>query len=146
MTRSTELQRDAEWPINDPRYRQASSHWSKEAPAYDDAYRTREGSLYADLEYELIERYLKPGPGRRILEICSGTGRNSLRLARAGAQVQGIDVADEMVETARRKAAEAGASNVAFQVGNALKLDFPDESFDAVVGTRFMYKIGRAHV
>jgi SAM-dependent methyltransferase len=60
-------------------------------------------------------------------------------LARVGAQVQGIDVADEMVEVARRKAAEAGATNVAFQVGNALKLDFPDETFDAVVGTRFMY-------
>jgi ubiquinone/menaquinone biosynthesis C-methylase UbiE len=136
---SSEIKQDADWPIDDPRYRKASDHWSKEAPGYDDAYRTREGSLYADLEYELIAQFLRPGPGRRILEICSGTGRNSLRMAKAGAQVQGIDVADAMVEVARRKAAEVGATNVNFQVGNALKLDFPDETFDAVVGTRFMY-------
>ena len=74
--------------------------------------------------------------GMRVLEIGSGAGDVALTLAeRVGptGQVIGIDVNAAILETARRRAADAGMRNVEFIAGDARTLDFPD-AFDAVVG------------
>ena len=70
--------------------------------------------------------------GERALDVCCGTGDLSHALARAGAQVTGVDFSAPMLAVARRRQAARGASSVEFVLGDALRLPLPDNSFDAV--------------
>ncbi len=75
------------------------------------------------------------GPGDRALDVCCGTGDLALELARrVGSQgsVVGCDFSEPMLEIARRKAAQQGASQVRFEWADALELPYDDGSFDAV--------------
>ncbi|MGH2458336.1 MAG: ubiquinone/menaquinone biosynthesis methyltransferase [Chloroflexota bacterium] len=73
--------------------------------------------------------------GAVALDVGSGTGDLALALARAGARrVIGVDFCAEMLSVARAKAKAAALdSTVSFAVGDALRLPFPDRSFDRVV-------------
>lgn len=82
----------------------------------------------------LVARSLQPSlvEGARVLDVACGTGDLSLVLATAGAaEVVGLDFCRPMLEIARRKA-EAGPCRVPFVEGDALRLPFADETFDAV--------------
>jgi demethylmenaquinone methyltransferase/2-methoxy-6-polyprenyl-1,4-benzoquinol methylase len=69
--------------------------------------------------------------GARVLDVACGTGDLSLVLARAGAaQVVGLDFCRPMLEVARRKA-EKDSRAIPFVEGDALRLPFADETFDA---------------
>jgi demethylmenaquinone methyltransferase/2-methoxy-6-polyprenyl-1,4-benzoquinol methylase len=80
-----------------------------------------------------LVRLARVGPGDRALDVCCGTGDVALALARTGATVTGLDFSAPMLAVASRRA--AGASDgprVEFRQGDALRLPFPDRSFDAV--------------
>ncbi len=60
--------------------------------------------------------------GRKILDVGCGSGRYSVELARAGAEVVGVDFSDEMLSMARRRAEEAGVTeNTTFISGDFTK-------------------------
>lgn len=72
-------------------------------------------------------------PGQRILEVGVGTGL-SLPHFRRDSRVTGIDVSEEMLAKARRRAQRLRLSHVAgLHVMDAEHLEFPDSSFDAVL-------------
>ena len=74
-------------------------------------------------------------PGLDLLDVGTGTGGNvAIPAARGGAKVVGLDIAPELFEHARRRAAEAGVE-VEWIEGDAQELPFEDESFDRVVST-----------
>jgi SAM-dependent methyltransferase len=74
-------------------------------------------------------------PGLDLLDVGTGTGGNvAVPAARGGAKVVGLDIAPELFEHARRRAAEAGVE-VEWIEGDAQELPFEDESFDRVVST-----------
>lgn len=73
------------------------------------------------------------------LDVACGTGALTVRLARSGAKVTGLDLAPALIETAQRLAAVEGLS-IRFDVGDAENLPYEDGSFDVVtssVGTIF---------
>lgn len=75
-------------------------------------------------------------PGERVLDLGSGAGTDSLVAAQmVGEQghVTGIDMTPEMLGKARDAASAMGVTNVDFVEGEAERLPFPDESFDAVI-------------
>jgi SAM-dependent methyltransferase len=77
--------------------------------------------------------------GRDVLDVATGTGNTALRLAAGGARVTGLDLVDELLDVARRRAAAAGVS-IDWVAGDAEALPFADASFDAatsVVGIQF---------
>jgi demethylmenaquinone methyltransferase/2-methoxy-6-polyprenyl-1,4-benzoquinol methylase len=81
-----------------------------------------------------VARTLEPVlvEGSRVLDVACGTGDLSLVLARAGsAQLVGLDFCRPMLEIARRKAG-AESRAIPFVEGDALRLPFADETFDAV--------------
>ena len=103
------------------------------------------GRLIADTQEREIAGFLAPLPGRRILDVGTGTGRAAIALARRGAIVTGVDASAEMLAVAVRRASEAGIpadragdGSVTFLRGDAHRLDFPDRSFDAVVCLRVL--------
>lgn len=67
--------------------------------------------------------------GDRVLDIACGTGNVALALARAGAIVTGVDIATNLLEQGRARAAEAGL-RVSFDEGDAEALPYPDAAFD----------------
>jgi O-antigen biosynthesis protein len=69
--------------------------------------------------------------GARVLDGACGTGYGTSLLRRAGAgSVEGVDLSEESIEEARIL---FGAAGVVFRHADLLDLQFPDESFDAVV-------------
>jgi ubiquinone/menaquinone biosynthesis C-methylase UbiE len=69
--------------------------------------------------------------GKRVLDIGSGAVVDSLIAAlQVGLEgsVTGIDMTPEMIENARRGAAELGLNNVTFVEGEADRLPFDDSS------------------
>ena len=75
-------------------------------------------------------------PGKRVLDIGSGAGMDSLIAAlMVGPEgsVTGIDMTPEMIENARKGAAELDLDNVIFVEAEAETLPFDDSSFDVVI-------------
>jgi demethylmenaquinone methyltransferase/2-methoxy-6-polyprenyl-1,4-benzoquinol methylase len=70
-----------------------------------------------------------------LLDVAGGTGDITLRALRAGGpgcRAVLCDISPEMVAVGRKRLAAADlASRVAFSIGNAESLPFPDKSFDA---------------
>ncbi len=73
-------------------------------------------------------------PGARALDVCCGTGDIALRLARAGAEVTGLDFSDAMLAVARGKIQDSkpGIRSLQFIRGDAQALPFGDAEFDIV--------------
>jgi ubiquinone/menaquinone biosynthesis C-methylase UbiE len=73
--------------------------------------------------------------GLRVLDLGSGTGYPALLAAQTvgpGGSVLGIDLAERMLDAARRKASSLRLSNISFQTGDVTTLPFEGGSFDAV--------------
>lgn len=70
--------------------------------------------------------------GSKVLDVACGTGNTAIPSARAGADVVGVDIATNLLEQARERAAAENLS-IRFQEGDAENLPFPDNAFDAVV-------------
>jgi len=108
------------------------------AATYEDKRFTGGGRLIDDRERAAVQSSLSPVEDRRVLEIACGTGRFSVMLARGGADVVGLDVSSEMLGQAREKAHRAGA-DAEWVRGDAARLPFPDDAFDAVLAMRFFH-------
>jgi ubiquinone/menaquinone biosynthesis C-methylase UbiE len=78
-------------------------------------------------------------PGHRVLDLGAGTGTLAIMVKRAhpAAQVTGLDRDRTVVEIARGKAARASV-HVAFAVGDATTLPYPDGLFDRVLSSLVM--------
>ena len=77
--------------------------------------------------------------GMRVLDLGSGSGYPALLAAQtvgATGSITGIDLAEQMLDAARRKAASLELSNTTFQTSDVTTLPFEAASFDAVT-TRF---------
>src|SRR5262249_52473115 len=70
--------------------------------------------------------------GARVLDVACGPGNTAIPEARAGALVTGVDIASNLLEQARQRAAQEGLK-INFTEGDAERLSYPDASFDAVV-------------
>jgi arsenite methyltransferase len=74
--------------------------------------------------------------GEIVLDLGSGGGIDVLLSARrvgATGKAYGLDMTDEMLDLARRNAAEAGALNVEFLQGQIEAIPLPDASVDVVI-------------
>lgn len=69
---------------------------------------------------------------QHLLDVGCGAGQTALPAAKNGARVTGIDVAENLIDHARRRAREAGL-DIRFDVGDAEDLPYADGSFDAVI-------------
>jgi SAM-dependent methyltransferase len=72
--------------------------------------------------------------GLKVLDLGCGDGTTALPEARSGAEVLGVDIAQNLVEAGNKRAGEQGLANCKFQEGDASDLhDLKDDSFDLVV-------------
>ena len=76
------------------------------------------------------------GPGDIVLDVATGYGEPALTAARMvgpAGRVLATDIAADMLEFGRERAAQAHLSNVEFLEADAEALVFDDESFDAIL-------------
>ncbi len=98
------------------------------APFYDVIF----GSWVNHGRKKAVER-IDQRPGSRFLEIGIGTGY-SIPLYQPDVRVTGIDISPEMLQVAKKRFPQERYPQVdAFIEMDAQNLDFPDDSFDAVI-------------
>ena len=102
--------------------------YEKEAHKYD-----REMNFFDRLLFAGGREWVCGQAEGEVLEIGVGTGRN-LPHYREDVQLTAIELSPAMLEIARARARELGR-DVDLRVGDAQALEFPDESFDAIVCT-----------
>jgi ubiquinone/menaquinone biosynthesis C-methylase UbiE len=105
--------------------------YERAAPTYDRA----PFSHHAAFGRRLAQMVLL-GPGGRVLDVGCGAGGALLPAARRvgpTGEAVGVDLAEGMVARTREAAAEEGLGWVRVEVMDGASLEYPDESFDAVL-------------
>src|SRR6266516_4814547 len=83
---------------------------------------------------EALVRQLGITKGLRVLDLGCGDGTTAIPAAKLGAEVLGVDIAQNLVEAGNRRAREQGLTNCRFQEGDASNLhELEDHAFDLVV-------------
>jgi len=96
------------------------------ASLYEDWYATPEGKAHDIVQQRDISTMIQPARGsQRLLDVGCGTGHWSRFFNALGYEVQGIDISEEMIRTAKEI-----SPGCRFDVGSACDLPFPDASFD----------------
>ena len=107
------------------------------------ALKTRLKAIWESGDYGVFATYLEKGAleffdrvnipsGTRLLDVGCGAGQLTLPAARKGIRVTGLDLAANLVQQARTKAAEEGLT-IQVDEGDAEDLPYPDASFDVVM-------------
>ncbi|WP_181685679.1 class I SAM-dependent methyltransferase [Halorhabdus salina] len=110
------------------------------AEAYEDKRFSGGGRLIDRREKRAVLEAIGPVEDKRVLEIACGTGRFTVMLAERGADVVGLDISTPMLQQGREKARAAGVDeHLQFFRGDAGRLPFPDDHFDAVLAMRFFH-------
>ena len=95
------------------------------------------GELVASTQARVLANMVGRIQARPILDVGTGTGRAALLMARGGADVTAVDASEQMLQVARRRAAEEGAQ-IRFERGDAHALQFQDREFDVVICLRLL--------
>lgn len=87
----------------------------------------------------LIAHHAGLRPGMRVLELGCGSGLFTESFARTGAAVTAIDISSDLLDVARNRT--AWPLTVNFALADAEDLPFPNEHFDAVVGSSVLHHL-----
>lgn len=81
-----------------------------------------------------IIRLIHPSGDDRILDVATGTGEPGLTIAGmlGSGKVTGIDLSEDMLEVARKKAAGKNTANFETKRADVTELPFDENSFDAI--------------
>jgi len=112
---------------------QIRNDWDSQA---DHWYQQRESMLTASRPiHEWLVEHVRPKDGKQILEIAAGPGDTGFMAAnRIGSgRLLSTDIAQGMVEAARKRGAELGINNADYRVLDAQAMDLKDESFDGMI-------------
>ncbi|GAB3672286.1 class I SAM-dependent methyltransferase [Halopiger thermotolerans] len=102
--------------------------------------RERWNEKHSDADFELpsdpipaLERRLETLPDGRALDVATGTGRNAVFLAAEGYDVDAVDVSDEALERARRRADERGINDrIDWIRADLAEYEFEREAYDVI--------------
>src|SRR5213076_2358385 len=94
---------------------------------------TRIAETMRESGHALVQR-LGITKGMKVLDMGCGDGTTALPAAKLGADVVGVDIAQNLVEAGTKRAAAQGLTNIKFQEGDASDLEqLPDKEFDLVI-------------
>ena len=121
---------------------QIEEYWTKRAEGYS---QVNQGELATQQRQIWLENLREHLPDKKpeevkILDIGTGPGFFAIILAQAGYQVTAVDYTEEMLKEARHNAGEL-ADRIQWRQMDAQNLDFPDQTFDAVVSRNLTWNL-----
>lgn len=84
-----------------------------------------------------LEEWIDRLPSGRALDLACGAGRNALRLAEAGYQVEGFDISQAAIDMARRESSRRGLE-VTWRVVDLDTADLARSSYDVITVIRYV--------
>lgn len=113
-------------------------YWDWRSKSYgDDADKS---IIIANRWEAVLEELVTGAHGRQALDIGTGRGQFAIYLARLGFAVTGVDLSNKMIFHARKNAIKHKL-NIAYQTGDAEKLEFDDNTFDVVVSRNLLWTL-----
>ena len=112
------------------------SDWQQAAPGWRRWYDVLEAEVGGQVVSRKLVELADLEPGDTVLDVATGYGEPALTAARAvlpGGRVMATDIAPNLLAFGRERARRAGLDNVEFRESDAETLEFPDETFDAVL-------------
>ncbi len=108
--------------------------WGRTSAEY-----ARYRDIYPKEFYEKLAELSLGVKGQNILDIGTGTGVIPRNMYGYGADWTGVDISENQISYAKQLSQQAGM-NIRYLVSAAEDIDFPDESFDAIIACQcFMY-------
>lgn len=77
-------------------------------------------------------------PNLRVLELGCGTGYFTKELGKTGGLITAIDISSDLLDIAQRS---TPADNIKFILANAYAMDFPNFSFDLIIGSSVLHHL-----
>jgi ubiquinone/menaquinone biosynthesis C-methylase UbiE len=109
---------------------------------------TRTAEIFADsvlktraAEAEILAHMVSAKAGDRAVDLACGTGALALVFAPHVCWICGLDLTPAMLAIAQRSSREAGVQNIAFAVGNAQQIPFPDGSLDLALTSYALHHV-----
>ena len=102
--------------------------YAKQAISDEAAYQTK---------LEITQKYMQPH--MKVLEFGCGTGSTAIVHAPHVAHILATDIADNMLVHGRRKAEDAGISNIEFQRAGIEEFEAEPQSFDMILGLNIIH-------
>ena len=114
---------------------QVSSMFDDIAPRYDFMNRFLSAGIDVSWRKKAIKRFLQDQP-KIILDVATGTGDMAIRACRTlkPDRIIGIDISEKMLEVGKKKIENEGlAGIITLQLGDGETINFPENTFDAVM-------------
>ena len=118
---------------------EAASYFAENADHWDEL-----RALYvaeADVEHAIL-RAVGSGPFKRLVDLGAGTGRMLSLLAPRSDQAVGLDLSQQMLNLARRRASEAGLTHIELRHGDIFDTGLEEASADLVVVHQVLHFLG----
>ena len=133
----TEFAHDKIKPFSDEgsKKKQVSQMFDGIAPRYDFMNRFLSAGIDMSWRRKAIRRFKKDQPGL-LLDVATGTGDMAIMAARLlqPRKIVGIDISEKMLELGRKKVEkEELGTKIELQAGDGETINFPDNTFDAVM-------------
>lgn len=109
-----------------------AAYWGTRATGYTERCKI---DLNQDVKFDWLDKICKYSPNKdklKVLDIGCGAGFFSILMAGAGHDVTSIDYTENMVNSAKKNAEEAGV-NIRVMRMDAQNLEFEDNTFDLIV-------------
>ncbi|MFW9866478.1 MAG: class I SAM-dependent methyltransferase [Candidatus Thorarchaeota archaeon] len=95
--------------------------------------------------YVKLKKFIGKVEGKAFLDVGCGKGSLSIYLAKKGGKVIGIDLSSNFIEFCKEEAKKLDLK-IDFREMNAQIPDFPDESFDIIIGSRVIHHLPDMHL
>lgn len=115
-------------------------HWSRDANNYNKSMKTTLKSVEAKRHWQEIFTDALGKDRLKILDVGTGPGIVAFLLAELGHDVTGVDFSEGMLRNALENKESQGLP-VDFRIGDAEKLPFDDNTFDAVVSRYVLWTV-----
>lgn len=116
------------------------SYYDEKSESYDDIFDMLYFKVFDVITWRYIEPYVPTDSDASVLDAGGGTGRWAIRMARKGCKVVLMDVSEEMLKIAAKKAKEERLQHkITIRKGDIARTGYADETFDMILSEHTLF-------